>query len=346
MAEVPSVEIAPGYRVPRIITGAWQLSAGHQKHPMSPDEARRACDRLVAHGFTVFDCADIYTGVEEFLGEYMARQSSSVRQRVRVHTKFVPDRDDLADVDRAYVRRIVERSLSRLQVDRLDMVQFAWWDYAVPGYVEAGGWLTELRNEGKIRLLGTTNFDAPRCAELADAGLGFVAHQVQYSPLDDRPGHGLAADCERRDEWLLCYGALAGGLLSARHWGASEQDDANRSHTKYKLVIREFGGQDLYQELLGVLGAIAERHDVSLSSVALAWLLARPRVAAAIVGISRDDHIEENLAACRLRLEAVDLDAIADVLARRRGPAGDVFGLEREPDGDHARIMRYNLNAD
>jgi aryl-alcohol dehydrogenase-like predicted oxidoreductase len=344
--EVPRIELAPGYEVPRLITGAWQLSAGHAHDPMPREVALAACDRLVGQGFTAFDCADIYTGVEECLGEFIRRQPASVRQSIQVHTKFVPDRDQLPDVDRAHVQRIVDRSLTRLGVERLDLVQFSWWDYGIRGYVDAAGWLADLQRDGKIRLLGTTNFDTARCEELAAAGIDLTAHQVQYSPLDVRPEHGLVETAEQNDAWLLCYGSLAGGFLSDTYVGVSEPAVlANRSLTKYRLIIEEFGGWGLYQELLATLGDIAAAHDSSISSVALAWVLSRPRVGAAIVGISRSDHGARNAAAAARTLCAADSAAIDAVLTPRQGPPGDVFGLERDPAGEHAAIMRYNLNA-
>jgi aryl-alcohol dehydrogenase-like predicted oxidoreductase len=343
---VPTIEIAPGYAIPRIITGAWQLSEGHAREPMERAAVFRRFDVLVRHGFTAFDCADIYTGVEELLGSYLQRLSPASRARIQIHTKFVPDRDDLADVDRSYVSRIVDRSLARLGVDRLDLVQFSWWDYDVPGCVEVAGWLAELQGAGKIHLLGATNLDVQRIDEIAAAGIPLVSNQVQYSPLDVRPEHGMAECCARHDAWLLCYGALAGGFLSDRYLGASDFPDepANRSLTKYGLVIREFGGWDLHQDLLAVLAAVGRKHDVSTSSVALRWLIERPRVAAAIVGVSRRDRVAQNLAAFSFELDDEDRELIASILLRRSGPRGDVFDLERDPSGEHAAIMRYNLN--
>ena len=344
---VPRIELATGYTVPRIITGAWQLSAGHAQEPIDRDVALARFDELVARGFTAFDCADIYTGVEELLGEFVRRRPPSARGDIQIHTKFVPDRAALPAIDRQYVGRIVERSLTRLGVERLDLVQFSWWDYGVPGYVEVAGWLAELQRAGKIRLLGGTNFDVARAREIAAAGIDLVAHQVQYSPLDTRPENGMVEHCAGRDSWLLCYGALAGGFLSDAYVGmAAPPEPANRSLTKYGLIIDEFGGWDLYQELLVALAVIAAKHAVALSTVVLRWLLERPRVAAAIVGVSRRDRARQNLAAFSFRLDADDRAQIDAVLTRRNGPTGDVFGLEREVGGKHAAIMRYDLNRE
>ena len=137
-------------------------------------------DRFVEAGITTFDCADIYTGVEELIGRWL-RTRSAAAAAVQVHTKYVPDLDRLSTHSRADVVRGIDRSLQRLGVDALDLVQLHWWDYDAPGYVDAALWLNELRAAGKIRHVGLTNFDRQRLAEIADAGVPVVSHQVQYS---------------------------------------------------------------------------------------------------------------------------------------------------------------------
>ena len=346
MTSVPRVQLADGYTIPRLVTGAWQLSAGHAIEPFERDAVLASFAALVDHGFTAFDCADIYTGVEKLLGEFLAGLPAETRGSVQVHTKFVPDRDALARVDRRYVETIIDRSLSRLGVERLDLVQFSWWDYGVPGYVDAAGHLADLQRAGKIRLLGATNLDVIRLAEIVDTGVPMVSNQVQYSLLDARPEEGMVAFCKERGIALLCYGALAGGFLSKAWVGAAGSPDnpANRSLIKYGLIVEEFGGWALYQELLEALSGIAAKHGVSIATVALAWVLDRPAVAAPIVGISRSDRTAQYLAALSLTLDDFDRRHIDAVLSRRTGPAGDVFDLERQPGGKHAAIMRYNLN--
>ena len=125
-----TLALAPGYRIPRIVRGGWQLAGDHG----AVDNARALDDMavFVDAGLNTVDGADIYTGVEALYGEFNARRMSQGLPRLQVHTKFVPDYGDLATVDAAYVRRIIERSLKRLNVERLDLVQFHWWDYTVP----------------------------------------------------------------------------------------------------------------------------------------------------------------------------------------------------------------------
>jgi aryl-alcohol dehydrogenase-like predicted oxidoreductase len=336
--------LAQGYDISRVLKGGWQLAGGHGN--VDADAALADMDRYVAAGITTFDCADIYTGVESLIGEW--RRTRRQAADIQVHTKYVPDLDRLATHSRADVVRGIERSLQRLRADALDLVQLHWWDYDVPGYVEAAGWIDELRAAGKVRHLGLTNFDQPRLRAFIDAGLPIVSHQVQYSVLDRRPAAGMAAACAAHSIGLLCYGSLAGGFLSERWLGAPAPAEPleNRSLTKYRLIIEEFGGWSRFQQLLGVLREIGEKHGAGIGAVAMRWVLDQPGVAAIIVGVRHAGHLPAITSALSLNLDDGDRDAIARVQAEAPGPDGDVYGLERVKGGTHASIMRYSLNRE
>ena len=110
---VERFSLRPGYEISRVIRGGWQLAGGH-----GASIASEAVDDLVAFceaGISTFDCADIYTGVEELIGEFRAeyarRHGEEALRQVKVHTKFVPDLDTLADLDRGKSPR--DRSSAR-----------------------------------------------------------------------------------------------------------------------------------------------------------------------------------------------------------------------------------------
>jgi aryl-alcohol dehydrogenase-like predicted oxidoreductase len=341
---VPRVTLAPGYSVSRVIKGGWQLAGGHGS--INHAAALADMERFVDAGLTTFDCADIYLGVESLIGEYLARRRQHSGAPVQVHTKHVPDADRLARHSRADVRLAIDRSLTRLRVERIDLVQLHWWDYAVPRYVEVASWLDELRQAGKIRCLGLTNFDQPRLDEIAAAGIPVVSHQVQYSVLDRRPAGGMAPFCQDRGIGLLCYGALAGGFLSERYLRREPPAAPleNRSLVKYRLIIDECGGWTQFQHVLHALEQIAFRHGVGIGAVAIRWVLDQPGVAAVIVGARHAGHLASTLQACTLTLDEDDRAAIGNVQRRAAGPAGEVYALEREKGGPHAAIMKYTLN--
>lgn len=206
--EVPRIELRPGYSISRLIKGGWQLASGHGTVNQERETILADMDRYVDTGMTTFDCADIYTGVEAMIGEYLGRvrerHGSVGVERVQVHTKFVPDVSQLATITAAEVEQAIDRSLRRLGVERLDLVQFHWWDYEVPRYVEVGMMLSRLVEQGKIRHVGATNFSCATLQELLDAGVPLVSHQVQYSLLDRRPAGEMTSLCRSRGVSLLC----------------------------------------------------------------------------------------------------------------------------------------------
>ncbi len=348
---IPRIAIAPGYSVSRILKGGWQLAGGHG----AIDEAAALDDmaRFADAGITTFDCADIYSGVEALIGRFLrARRGGPA---IQVHTKYVPDLDTLPSLSRHDVEAAIDRSLSRLGVERLDLLQFHWWDYAVPRYLEVAGWLDLCRRAGKIAHLGTTNFDTPRLRELLGAGVPVVSNQVQYSVMDRRPAlsgvegpsQTMTALCEQAGVHLLGYGGLAGGFLCERYLGAPEPTAPleNRSLVKYRLIIDEFGGWARLQRLLRALHAVGSRHGTTISAVALRWALEQPRVAGMIVGARHAAHLAVLVRAVSLELSDDDRAQIAEAQAGARGPSGDVYALERERGGVHGSIMRYTLNA-
>ena len=165
--------------------------------------------------------------------------------------------------------------------------------------------------------------------------------------LDRRAAAAMTALCEQAGISLLCYGGVAGGFLSARYLDqpAPAEPLENRSLVKYRLIIEEYGGWERFQGLLRTLHAVAIRHEVTISTVALRWVLEQPRVAGVIVGARHAGHLEDLRRAAAIALTPADLDAIAGAQAGASGPSGDVYSLERKRDGAHGAIMRYALNA-
>jgi diketogulonate reductase-like aldo/keto reductase len=101
----------------------------------------------------------------------------------------------------------------------------------------------------------------------------------------------------------------------------------------------------LFQELLGVLSRIAAQHDSDIASVATRVMLDRDPVAAAIVGAVNTSHLASHARIGELRLHLDELSMIANFTDQQRGPAGDIYDLERDREGAHGRIMKYELNA-
>jgi len=343
MTEFPRTVLAPGYSISRVINGCWQLTPDHGGGPGSEADTMRIFSELVEHGFTTFDCADIYTGVERLLGRF--RRSLSDPDAIQVHTKLVPDKQTLPGLTAADVDSIIHRSLNRLGVERLDLVQLHWWDYNVPGLDLLTDRLMLAQEQGKIHLLGATNFDTPHVCQMVEQGVPLVSLQAQYSLLDRRPERAMAEASIDTGVGLLAYGVLAGGFLSERYLGAPAPAASNRSLTKYRLIIEESGGWDALQELLALLMAIGAQHDVPAELVAARWILDRPMVCAIILGTGKTSRASLNRRLAMLKLTAQDRRQLDAWTERYPTPAGDMYDLERDPEGPHAGIIKTDLQG-
>ena len=343
--------LAENYEISRVIRGGWQMAGGHGA---AVDNEAAVADMVAFAdaGITTFDCADIYTGVEELIGRfrmvYRRLRGLTALERIRVHTKYVPDLAILRQITKADVTSVIDQSLRRLQTERIDLVQFHWWDYSEPKWLETAHWLDDLRKAGKIENIGGTNFDTEHVLAMAADGVPLISMQVQYSLLDNRPAKTMIPAVAERGISLLCYGTVAGGFLSDRWLGVPEPGEPleNRSLIKYKLIIDDLGGWELFQALLASLREIADRHGTDIATVASAAVLARPGVAGVIVGARNRSHLPANLAVSDLALTPEDMVQVDGVLASARPLAGDVYALERDRDGSHGSIMKYNLNKE
>jgi aryl-alcohol dehydrogenase-like predicted oxidoreductase len=326
----------------RLILGCWQLADGHG-HDVEDGVA--VLEAYYGAGFRTVDAADIYTGVEALLGDFIA--GHGLQDEIRVHTKLVPDLRALPTFGADDVARAVDRSLARLRVPALDLVQFHWWDLAVPGYLAALDALHDQQRQGTVRAIGLTNFDRARLVEILAHGIPVASIQSQLSLLDRRTRGAFAEAAGAGGVDLLAYGSVAGGLLSDAWLGrpAPAGTPENRSLVKYGLIVEELGGWGALQALLSELRAVADARGTDVASVATAWCLRQPGVRACIVGIRSRRHLAAHVA---LRDAPPLTDAEADRLERARSAfpevPGEAFELERDRDGRHGRVMKYGLN--
>ena len=319
----------------RILNGMWQVSGAHGRI-----DTTAALDAMLDYhdaGFTTWDLADHYGPAEDFIGEFRRRlanaRGEAALSETQAFTKWVPRPGPMT---RQIVENNVDISLRRMGVERLDLLQFHWWEYRDQRYLDALERLAELRDEGKLHRVALTNFDTERLREIADHGVRVVSNQVQYSLIDRRPEAQMAQVCEEQRVWLLPYGVLCGGLLSDRYLGQPEPDYAalnTASLRKYKQMIDAWGGWPLFQRLLTVLRAIADKHGVSIANVAVRYILERPAVAGVIIGarLGVAEHVAENARVFSFQLDDDDYSAIETVLVNARnlyqiiGDCGDEY---------------------
>jgi len=295
----------------------WQVAGGHGQI----DHELAMADMLRYHdaGFTTWDLADIYGPAEDFIGEFRRRLSKAKGKeeldKIQSFTKWVPQP---SRITRSMVNSSIETSIRRMDVSSLDLLQFHWWDYNNPYYMDALKYLSELRDKGSIKHLGLTNFDTDHLQIITDSGVPIASNQVQYSIIDRRPEVKMIPFCRKHNISLLTYGSICGGLLSERYVGKTEPSitDLNTlSLQKYKKMIDTWGNWNLFQKLLLVLDNIAKKHRASIANVATNYILSKATVAGVIIGVRLGiiDHIDDNSNVFNFNLDDSDLESINQV---------------------------------
>jgi len=327
--------ITPEFAICKILNGMWQVAGGHGYI----DQELALADMIKYHdaGLKSWDLADIYGPAEDFIGIFRGRLSTSrgikEMDTIQALTKWVPQP---MHITRSITKENIQRSIRRMNVSSLDLLQFHWWDYNNPYYMDALRYLFDLKDEQLIKNIGLTNFDTERLQIITDSNLNIVSNQIQYSIIDRRPEVKMIPFCIAHRISILAYGTICGGLISERYLGRAEPLGAElntMSLRKYKRMIDAWGGWRLFQELLSNLNRIAQKHNVSISNVATRYILDKQGVAGVIIGsrLGIVDHISDNKQVFDLGLDKSDLDAIDRVckksnnLFERIGDCGDEY---------------------
>ncbi|MGA8759906.1 MAG: aldo/keto reductase [Stellaceae bacterium] len=313
------LQLTPDLAICRILNGMWQVSGAHGQ--IDEDRAVEAMFRYHEAGFTTWDLADHYGPAEDLIGEFWRKFAAHYGQErlgeIQAFTKWVPYPGPMThDI----VEQAVDISLRRMGVNCLDLLQFHWWDYGDPRYLDALKHLADLREAGKIRHLALTNFDTEHLQTITEHGIRIVSNQVQYSLVDRRPAVKMAAFCADHDIAMLTYGTVLGGLLSEDYLGRPEPvrgELGTASLQKYKHMIDARGGWALFQELLAALMLIADKHRVGIANIGMRYILDQRAVAGVIVGarLGIAEHIADNARTFDLKLDTDDHAAIERVLA-------------------------------
>lgn len=227
-------------------------------------------------------------------------------------------------VTREITKGRVRLAMKRMGVDKLDMLQFHWWDYSDNRYLDALTYLNELQVEGLIGEIALTNFDTQHLMEILKRGISISTNQVQYSIIDRRPEVKMVELCQAHGIKLLAYGTLGGGLISDRYLNQKEpvrrSDLQTASLAKYKHMIDAWGSWELFQELLSNLSDVAQAHNCTIANVACRYILDKPEVAGIIIGcrfgVAGAEHIEENLKLLDLELTPEDIQKIEQTLIK------------------------------
>jgi aryl-alcohol dehydrogenase-like predicted oxidoreductase len=284
------------------------------------DASRGVVHAALDAGITLLDTSDSYGASEEILGELLAGR----RDEIVLATKFGsnlrgangPDWD--ARASRRYIRRAVERSLTRLRTDWIDLYQLHWPDAQTP-MAETLAALTELVHEGKVRYIGCSNLTPWQVADAdwiarSNGFERFISAQNEYSLLERGVEAELVPACEHYGLGILPYFPLASGLLTGKYRRGEAVPDGSR------IQMWGMGAQltDQRFDLVEALEAFAKERSLSLVEVAIGALAAQPAVGSVIAGATSTDQLLANVAAVGWTPSAEDLAALDKIVPSLR----------------------------
>jgi aryl-alcohol dehydrogenase-like predicted oxidoreductase len=316
---------ASGIRVTRVILGCGNFGGiGSSPAFFGQGETREQAfaimDAAWEAGITTFDTADAYGGgrSESFIGEWLRGKAPDVREQIVLSTKTFNPMDEGEDYGLAppRIRRQLESSLQRLGVERVDMFLSHDWDPDVP-VAETLGVYGELIAAGKIGAVGASNVDAAQLGEaLAASAAGglprFEWVQNSYSLLDRDPEAGVLPLCAEHGLGFTPFSPLGGGWLTGKYRRGEAAPAGSRMTQRPEPYLHRLDDDAVWRGLDG-LSAMARERGTSEAALALAWLLADPRVTGVILGPRRAEHLEPGLAALAAPLDADEHAALSAI---------------------------------
>ncbi|MDX6483410.1 MAG: 1-deoxyxylulose-5-phosphate synthase [Gaiellaceae bacterium] len=298
--------------VSEISLGSWLTYGGGVER----DRARACVDRAFEVGINFVDTANVYArgGAEEFLGEALAARP---RESYVLATKlYFPMDDENRGLSREQVLKQIDLSLARLRVDYVDLYQCHRYDDETP-LEETMEALTEVVRAGKARYLGFSEWTAPQIRAALDLVPGvekFVSSQPQYSILWRVPEREVIPLCRENGISQIVWSPLAQGVLTGKYKpGAPPPDDSRMASQGMGWAMDRFRSDALLAAVQR-LQPIADGLGITMAQLALAWVLREPNVASAIVGASRPEQVDDNVAASGIDLDDATLAAIDEAV--------------------------------
>lgn len=326
------IELAKGLEISRVITGLWQIADMERKGTtLDPLETSRHMAPYLAAGLSTFDMADHYGSSEIIAGTF--KNGLEDKSEVQLFTKWVPKPGRIGRED---VRQAIKTALDRMQQTSIDLLQFHAWYYPDASWLDGLFYLKELQEEGLIKHLGVTNFDAAHLRIARASGIPIVSNQICHSLLDRRAEGQMSVVCKEYDVKLLAFGTLAGGFLTDKWLGQPEpayDSLSTWSQMKYKRFIDAAGGWEPYQNLLQIVKGIADKHQASIANIATRFVLENTMVAGVIVGarLGESEHIQDNKRMLDIALDPDDMATIKKAQGQLSPIPGDCGDEYRKP---------------
>ncbi len=303
--------------------GDWSFGWGPQDDKASEDAMRRAVDQ----GVNWIDTAAVY-GLghsEEVIGRFVRSLPASERPLVFTKCGLIWDeRNRMQEPKRVLkpesIRAECEASLRRLGVERIDLYQFHWPDETGTPVEDSWAEMLRLIEAGKVRLGGVSNFDVgllDRCADIRHVD----SLQPPFSLIHREVAAQQIPWCEAHRTGVICYSPMQSGLLTDQF---SADRVSRMADDDWRRRSPEFNPPNINRNLAlrDALKPIAQRHETSVSSVAIAWVLSWPGVTAAIAGARSPNQVDGWIGAANLQLSPADLDEITGAIKRTGAGSG------------------------
>jgi aryl-alcohol dehydrogenase-like predicted oxidoreductase len=324
-----------GFKISEITFGNW-LTHGSQ---VGNDVAIQCVRAALDAGISTFDTADVYanTAAETVLGEALKDER---RESLEIFTKvFGPTgpkgHNDLG-LSRKHIMESINGSLRRLQTDYVDLYQAHRYDFETP-LEETMQAFADIVRQGKALYIGVSEWTANQIREghalAKDLGFQLISNQPQYSMLWRVIEAEVIPTSEELGLSQIVWSPMAQGVLSGKyHPGKPAPEGSRATDTKggSRMIERWMSSE----VLTGVqqLKPIAEEAGLTMAQLSIAWVLQNKNVASAIMGASRPEQIERNVAAAGVKLDPVIMDKIDAVIGplAERDPAQTKSPASRE----------------
>ena len=298
--------------VSEIGLGSWLTYGGG----VGNEQARACVDAAFDVGINFIDTANVYArgAAEEFLGEAL---QSRPRDSYVLATKLYFPMDDTGEnqgLSRQQVEKQIDDSLRRLQTEYVDLYQCHRYDSRTP-LEETMEALTEVVRSGKARYIGFSEWTAPQIQASLDLPFEkFVSSQPQYSMLWREPEREVIPLCAANGISQIVWSPLAQGALTGKYKPGEAAPEGSRATSERMGHMMGAWLEDDVLERVQRLVPIAERLELTMAQLALAWVLREKNVASAIVGASRPEQVRDNASASGIELDAETLAEIDGIL--------------------------------
>jgi myo-inositol catabolism protein IolS len=314
-----------GITVSTVSFGCWAIIGGFNWGHQEKKDSLNALSAAFDSGINFFDTAEAYgNGYSE---ELIAEALGQKRDQIIIASKANP-----SHFSRDKLRQACERSLKNLRTDYLDLYQLHWPNWNIP-LEETLESLEKLKQEGKIRVYGVSNFGPRDLKECLQTDLKICSNQMAYNLFFRAVEYEVLSLCEDHDISLLCYSPIMQGLLTGKFHLIDDVPE-DRQRTRHFSCSRaqarhdEEGAEKEVMDAVSQIRKIAEDAGISMTALSIAWLLSRPSVATAIVGGRNAAQVKENALASDVTLDKDTVSRLSqstEVLKKKLGMNLDMW---------------------